>query len=98
MTTSAGSREGNDALARAKRYMLSFEQSQVIDDLALKFARVPAAEKRTKIKTAADDFAAELRRRDASPEFVRAARATFEVLLFEKIAVADAGGKPCRSH
>ncbi len=96
MTTSSSHRE--HALNRAKRYLLSFEQSQVIDDFALKFAGLPASEKRVKIKSAADDFESELRRRDASPEFIRAVRATFEVLLIEKIAVAEAGGEQCRSH
>lgn len=85
-----------EALAAAKRHLLSFEQSQVIDDLALKFARLPASEKRLKIRSAADDFAAELHRGGTSPEFIRAVRATFEVLLFEKIAVAEAEGPSCQ--
>ncbi|MFO1126453.1 MAG: hypothetical protein U1E25_15005 [Methylocystis sp.] len=96
MTTLRGSGEGKDALARAKRYLLSFDQSQVIDDLALKLAGVPAAEKRANIRSAAKELAAELHRGGASQEFIRAARATFEVLLFEKIAVAEAEGSSCR--
>ncbi len=97
MTTTSA--HGEDALARAKRYLLSFEQSQVIDDFALKFAGLPASEKRVKIISSSEEFAAELHRQGTSPEFIRACRATFQVLLYEKIAVAEAGGsEPCRSR
>ncbi len=80
----------------AKRYLCSFEQSQIIDDLALKIAGLTASEKRAKIKAAAEEFASELHHKGASPEFIGAARATFEVLLFEKIAVAEAEGGSCQ--
>lgn len=94
MTTTSA--HGEDALARAKRYLLSFEQSQAIDDFALKFAGFPASAKRVKIKSSADEFAAELRRQGGSPQFIRSVRATFEVLLYEKIAVAEAEGPSCQ--
>jgi hypothetical protein len=79
-----------DPLEQAKRFLLSHESSQVIDDLALKLSGKAIEEKRGEIKSSADDLAAELRRQGASPKFVRAVRATFEVLLYEKIAVAEA--------
>jgi hypothetical protein len=84
------SAHGEDALARAKRYLLSFEQSQVIDGLALKLAGKPVEAKRAEIKSSADDLAAELLRWGGSPKFIRSVRATFQVLLYEKIAVAEA--------
>ncbi|MGJ0532417.1 MAG: hypothetical protein ACR65W_03940 [Methylocystis sp.] len=88
-----------DPLQQAKRFLLSHESSQVIDDLALKLAGKPIEEKRAEITSAAEDFAAELHRQGASLEFIRACRVTFEVLLLEKIEVAEAGGRePCRSH
>jgi hypothetical protein len=79
-----------DPLEQAKRFLLSHESSQVIDDLALKLAGKPVEAKRAEIKSSADDLAAELHRQGGSPKFIRAVRATFEVLLFEKIAVAEA--------
>lgn len=85
-----------DPLEQAKRFLLSHKSSQVIDDLALKLAGKPVEAKRAEIKSSADDFAAELRRQGGSPEFIRSVRATFEVLLLEKIAVAEAEVTSCQ--
>ncbi len=94
MTTSARSQE--EIVARARRFILAFDESSAIDDLAVKLAGSP--DKPARIKSAADEFAAEMKRVGCSELFTRYCRATFTLVLSEKIQLAEMGGEPCRSH
>ncbi len=95
MTTSSVSPEGKDALARAKRYLLARPETSFLDDLALKCAGLPEPEKRAHMKSAANDLEAELRRLGASTKFIGAALPIAQLLLLEKIAVAEAEVSSC---
>lgn len=82
-----------ETIKKAKRFLTSFETSQVIDDIALRIAG--AANKSARIEAAAEEFAAEMKRVGCGELFTRYCRATFTLVLAEKIKVAEAaeGGR-----